>query len=292
METPVIHAQAGGTARFEKVAAALQTDYADVLYVTDRVPVTDAQGRLRYTMERSPGAAFGNCRVRFGPNLDWPQLVAASTTSKRSRRVTIEVEQVDELARATNVPVRFIRKGGDVVEDPNDLAALERQVEVARKVIRGRLEAVPDKDIYLYVHGVANTFDDSALVMAELWHFMGRKGVPMVFSWPAGRGGLTGYLYDRESGEFAVRHLKNTIRTLAEMPEVERIHILAHSRGTDVTLTALRELFLPIKEYGKDYRRLKLQNLVLAAADIDLQVAQQRVVAEEMFRLPRRFTMY
>lgn len=292
MDTPMIHTGPDGAARFGKVPESLRNDHADVLYVTDRVPVTDAQGRFGYSMERSPGAAFGSCRVRFGPDLDWPQLVAASTSGKRTRRVTLEVTRIDELARATNMPVRFIRKGDDVVQDPDDVASLNRQVEVARKGVRERLAAVPDKDIYLYVHGVANTFEDSALVMAELWHFMGRKGVPMVFSWPAGRGGVTGYLYDRESGEFAVRHLKNTIRILAEMPEVERIHILAHSRGTDVTLTALRELFLPMKESGKDYRRLKLQNLVLAAADIDLQVAQQRVVAEEMFRLPHRFTIY
>jgi esterase/lipase superfamily enzyme len=128
--------------------------------------------------------------------------------------------------------------------------------------------------------------------MAELWHFMERQGVPIIFSWPSGQGGLRGYFYYRESGEFAVRHLKNTIKILSDIEEVERIHILAHSRGTDVTLTALREIFLPMKECQKDYESFKLQNLILAAADLDLQVAQQRVIAEEMFRLPRRFTIY
>jgi esterase/lipase superfamily enzyme len=190
------------------------------------------------------------------------------------------------------MPVRFIRQGDQVVPNPNDVAELNHQIEVAKNVIRQRLAMTPYKDVYLYVHGVANTFESSAFVMAELWHFMERQGVPIIFSWPSGQGGLRGYFYDRESGEFAVRHLKNTIKILSDIEEVERIHILAHSRGTDVTLTALREIFLPMKECQKDYESFKLQNLILAAADLDLQVAQQRVIAEEMFRLPRRFTIY
>ena len=38
------------------------------------------------------------------------------------------------------------------------------------------------------------------LVIAELWHFLGRQGVPILYTWPAGFGGLRGYTRDRESG--------------------------------------------------------------------------------------------
>ena len=51
-----------------------------------------------------------------------------------------------------------------------------------------------------------------------------------------------GYNVDRESGEFAVHHLKQAIRLIADTPGVEKLHLLAHSRGTDVLVTALREL--------------------------------------------------
>jgi esterase/lipase superfamily enzyme len=66
-----------------------------------------------------------------------------------------------------------------------------------------------------------------------------------VYSWPAGQAGLLrGYSGDRESGEFTVFHLKEFIRTIAAIDEVEKINFSAHSRGTDVILTALRELII------------------------------------------------
>ncbi|MFB3076629.1 MAG: alpha/beta hydrolase, partial [Lysobacterales bacterium] len=43
------------------------------------------------------------------------------------------------------------------------------------------------------------------------------------------RGGASGYIYDRESGEFTVHHLKNLIRSLSGTPEIKRIHMYFHS---------------------------------------------------------------
>ena len=72
------------------------------------------------------------------------------------------------------------------------------------------------------------------LVIAELWHFLGRQGVPILYTWPAGFGGLRGYTRDRESGGFTIFHLKQFLRLLASTPELEELNIIAHSRGTDV----------------------------------------------------------
>ena len=94
------------------------------------------------------------------------------------------------------------------------------------------------------MHGYANTFQDASFTMGELCHFLGREFVCAIFTWPAGgsRGLFMGYNVDRESGEFAVHHLKQAIRLIADTPGVEKLHLLAHSRGTDVMVTALREL--------------------------------------------------
>ena len=52
--------------------------------------------------------------------------------------------------------------------------------------------------------------------------------------------------------------------------------LIAHSRGTDVTTTALRELNIEYKAAGKETRKeLKLGNLVLCAADLDIDVVSQ-----------------
>ena len=123
--------------------------------------------------------------------------------------------------------------------DAHEKAAAMLQGEVAR-----RLGAAPRKEVVLFVHGYANTFQDASFTMGELCHFLGREFVCAIFTWPAGgsRGLFFGYNVDRESGEFAVHHLKQAIRLIADTPGVEKVHLLAHSRGTDVMVTALREL--------------------------------------------------
>lgn len=55
---------------------------------------------------------------------------------------------------------------------------------------------------------------------------------------------------------------------------MEKIHLASHSRGTDVLMTALRELIIEYRATGVDLRRrLKVDNVLLLAADIDLEAA-------------------
>ena len=146
---------------------------------------------------------------------------------------------------------------------------------------------------YLFVHGYNNTFENGVTTIAQIWHFLGREGVALTYSWPAGRGGLRGYFTDRESGEFTIFHLKQFLRDIVASPDVERLDIIGHSRGTDVVLTAMRELYLEAKGRERDNNDLwKVGNLVLAAPDVDMEVFSQRVGAEGLFALPHRFTVY
>ena len=159
--------------------------------------------------------------------------------------------------------------------------------------IRERLSRTKKKEAYVFIHGYNNSFDHAVSVIAEIWHFLGREGIPIAYTWPAGLGGLRGYFYDRESGEFTVYHLKNFLKSLVACEELETIHLIAHSRGTDVIVTALRELFLEMKtELDDPTRKRKLGNLILAAPDLDLDVITQRIVAEEFIRHVTRLTMY
>jgi esterase/lipase superfamily enzyme len=149
------------------------------------------------------------------------------------------------------------------------------QVEVARRLALARR-----KEVVLYVHGYHNTFEDAALTMGELCHFLGREFVCAIFTWPAGgtRGALFGYDVDRESSEFAVEDLLKTIRIVAGTPGLQRIHLIAHSRGTDTLATALSELgaeaYILRKSLG---RQFKIGDVVLAAPDIDADVALSKI---------------
>jgi esterase/lipase superfamily enzyme len=147
--------------------------------------------------------------------------------------------------------------------------------------------------VYIFVHGFNNTFEDAIFAAAEVWHFLGRSGVPIAYTWPAGRGGIRGYAYDRESGEYTVSHLRRFIRAVADCPDVERIHLIAHSRGCEVAMSALRELHLSIAAQGKSTQQeLRLENLVLAAPDVDEQIFLERFVGENLLQHARRTTIY
>jgi esterase/lipase superfamily enzyme len=96
-----------------------------------------------------------------------------------------------------------------------------------------------------------------------------------------------------QSGEFTIYHLKNLIRSLASFSEVERINILAHSRGTDVVTTALRELIIEARAAGHSPRKLyRIENLILAAPDLDFDIARQRLMAEKIGPAFGQITVY
>ena len=160
--------------------------------------------------------------------------------------------------------------------------------------MRRRLSMTSRKEAYVFVHGFSNTFEVAAFRMAEMWHFLGREGVPILYSWPAGYPGLIrGYNRDRESGEFTIFHLKEFLRALAGCQQIDTIHLIAHSRGTDVAMTAMRELILEVRAGGDDPRiALKLGNVIMAAPDIDADVSSQRNGAERLYDGYELLTVY
>jgi esterase/lipase superfamily enzyme len=179
------------------------------------------------------------------------------------------------------------------VLEPEVLEELKEANAKAREQLRSRLALTSRKEVFVFVHGVGNDFETAVRAVAEGWHFLGREGVPIAYSWPAGRGGLLFYAYDRESGEFTVFHLKQLFELLAGTPEVEKVHVISHSRGTDVVMTALRELVLQSRAAGRDPRRFfKIENVLLIAPDLDFEVVMQRLVAEALGPAFGRITVY
>jgi esterase/lipase superfamily enzyme len=106
---------------------------------------------------------------------------------------------------------------------------------------------------------------------------------------------------------------------LAMHPDVERVHVISHSRGTDVALTSIRELHNEVRgalratplavraatldgdtvppEDGafapaNTAAALKLATFVLAAPDLDLEVFIQRFFGENAIRAAERVVVY
>ena len=276
MPTPVLYTGATAKPLFTDVPAESRTPPLDLLYITDRAPAAGPDDVRPYTSKRSRSVAFGATTVEFGEGVSWDTLVSQSTSAERKREIDLTLGPTKELGHYPRVPYRIaeapmgISRAPDFVE-AHEKANKELQAEVAR-----RLALSPRKEIVLFVHGYANTFQDAALTMGELCHFLGREFVCAIFTWPAaGSGGVFfGYDVDRESSEFAVADLRKAIRAIADTPGLERIHLLAHSRGTDVLVTAVSEL--SVEAYITETtlgQRFKIGNVILMAPDIDADVA-------------------
>ena len=267
-----------------------------LLYATDRKPREDPDGSFAYGSGRSASLAFGTAEIEINGDPTWEEFTASSLDINRNNELQLLMGDITELERLppTPYPASFIE--GEIRIDPGHLAetlAIESRMNAR---IAEFLSKTPRNEVVLYIHGYNNGFEDAAFDLAEIWHFLGRKHLPVLYTWPAGHEGISGmrgYNYDRESGEFTIYHLKQFLKSLGKLNEVEKIHIIAHSRGTDVLVTALREVFLEIRAEGKDpLKELRIANVVLAAPDLDYEVVLQRVVSEFLVSGVEKATVY
>lgn len=289
MPTPNIYVGSSQDA-FDEVPAGLQTNKVEMIYVTDRARVESTDDYAEYGTDRSNSLAYGICTVSIGKDVSWPELVEDSRRRDRKRDLTLRRERLRELGRLPETPLPVVRIGGELRDDPAEVEKTAALRDSFCSLIADRVALSPERrEAYVLIHGFNNSLEDAAFVMTGIWHFLGRQGIPIIYTWPAGRS----YAYDRESGEFTVFHLKQLLRGLASCPSLDKIHIIAHSRGTDVALTALRELNLSISASGKTTaKELKLGHVVLAAPDLDLEVVSQRIGAEKVDQVPERMTVY
>lgn len=289
---PTIYRDAGSYPA-TMVAPEQRSDRPQLFYVTDREPEAAPGGGLRYGYQRSASMAFGVSEVVFGRDLGWGGLVRASNQAEARGSLSLRVLGAREIVRFRPTPLPFEVKGGrpQVLQQPaNENQAQTRALQAA---IAAELRRSTRKEVVIFIHGFRTDFEDAQASLAGLWHYSGRIGVPILYSWPAGNPGVFGYFKDRESGEFSIFHLKEFLTMLAQIPELDHINIIAHSRGSDVATSALREMMIAARAAGQSPQQvMKVKNLILAAPDLDFGVVQQRLVAEHFGASFGQITVY
>ena len=80
---------------------------------------------------------------------------------------------------------------------------------------------------------------------------------------------------------------------LSQIPELGQIDIVAHSRGSDVVTTALRELIIEARGAGIHPKlALKTGTFIMAAPDIDIDIVRQRLQAERFAEAFEQINLY
>jgi esterase/lipase superfamily enzyme len=141
-----------------------------------------------------------------------------------------------------------------------------------------------DDAALVFIHGYNVDFDTAIYRAAQLKFDLKFKGPVIAYSWPS-RASILGYFVDRTNAEWSSQHLRGFLEQIAERSGARRIHVIAHSMGSQVLAYALR-----------DGGRLSaasapaLQEIVLAAPDIDARIFGQ--IATALRQNAQRITLY
>jgi len=136
--------------------------------------------------------------------------------------------------------------------------------------LSGRVGA--SRDVLVYVHGFNTGYDEARFRIAQIATDSGFTGVPVLFTWPS-QNKMFAYGADKDNATASRDDLNSVLSDLGSLPGIGRIHVLAHSMGTWLTMETLRELAIG----GRGDLSGHLGEVMLAAPDIDLDVFKQQL---------------
>ncbi len=234
------------------VRAELPRAWDDLDTSTVRLPILVATTRRAVAADR-PGFRFGTTDAN---ELSW----GLAQVSVPSYRVRAE----GEIPRAGSEPepdaARLMFMNSLIPADSNRF--LQR--------VRDDLARTKSRDILVFVHGYNSSFEDAAVRLAQLVADMGYDGTAVLFSWPSA-GALSGYVRDQQTARNAGWHLLRLLRDQLPRTNPDRIHVIAHSMGSEVLSKAL-SLIDPRDSLPR------LAQVVFAAPDVDARIFGREIL--------------
>ncbi|MGO8974438.1 MAG: alpha/beta hydrolase [Steroidobacteraceae bacterium] len=217
-----------------------------VFYGTNRTPTGNEKPALRYGKASGP-LQYGYLDVTIPQTHKFAEL----ETPKQWSEYTLSV-------RKTDLRSQFV-----LLDAVQPLAKDDFVRELQQEI-----KSSPSKDVFIFVHGYNNSFEDTARRAAQLAYDLDFDGTPMMYSWPS-QASLTGYAADESMIEVSGQRMAEFLRTVAAQTGGARIHVIAHSMGNRVLLAALKG-YLPT--LAQDKHPLPFGQLVFTAPDVDRKV--------------------
>lgn len=282
-----------GSEPFKDVPPGHRNNLVPMIYATDRFPESDSRQGTVYGIRRSRSLGFGEMTAQFGVGpLPWEVFAAESLKEQRTVDLSLQITKANELGRFPESPGLAMPVGLSIVERKDAGAEAAARTKFL-SLLKDSVAIGTRKEAYVFVPGYADTMETAAMTLAGLWHFLGRDGVAILYSWPANAGGLSGNAYGRESAEFTLYHLREFLKLIGSSPDLERINLIGHARGCNLLLDALREVVLSSGgDVLKVQKDLKVDTLVLAAPDLETDWVGARLSGDKLRYVPRRLVIY
>lgn len=230
-----------------------------VYFATDRKQESIEKG-VTYNGERALDGrvTFGVCIVSIPPDL------VAARSQRKLKGVTfssaslkqIQILSVDSLDKDTYWQV------------------LAGQDDKARQ------------DIAVFIHGYKMPFEKAVRRAAQFAFDTEFGGITTLFSWPS-NGGFLSYESDREDVAWSASHIEQYLGEVrAHFPDA-RLHLIAHSMGSQGLLQALNMMAIRNQTSGN----VPFFSVILAAPDFDAQLFKQQI-APRVIALSQHWTVY
>jgi len=131
--------------------------------------------------------------------------------------------------------------------------------------LRQQIKSSPSKDLFIFVHGFNNTFEDAARRAAQMAYDLDFDGTPLLYSWPS-QGSATAYAVDEAAVGISGRKMADFLDTVVDQSGAERIHVLAHSMGNRALIEALQTY---LAKRAPENRQHIFGQIVFTAPDVD-----------------------
>jgi esterase/lipase superfamily enzyme len=182
-----------------------------VFYGTDRLATTAEDYEEVYGAAHGP-LSFGMAEVSLPPDhqvgqIEEPSLISLEFSAQADSHVVLQ--------HLASTP------------QPAFLAALQQHVR-----------ATGNDSVFIFVHGYNVSFAEAMRRTAQIADDLDWQGASVLYSW-ASHAEIDGYDADRENALAAVADLEAFIETVAVYSGAARVHVIAHSMGSEPLLAAL-----------------------------------------------------
>jgi len=157
----------------------------------------------------------------------------------------------------------------NVAGDKRRFVVLDKIVPLAQQAfvdnLRQEIAKAPSRNVFIFVHGYNNTFEDSARRAAQLAYDLNFDGTPILYSWPS-QASTTAYTVDEAVAPISGLKMAEFLNTVVTQSGAARIHLIAHSMGNRVLIEALQAF---LAKRAPENRQHLFGQIVFTAPDVD-----------------------